>query len=463
MIADNRGGGIINVFISHNHEDEEAAKTIKNKLSLYGANRLNFFLSEEITPGEDWFKWINDNLVTSNVLLLLFTDPSATWDWCLYEAGLFARLDRSEGEQNRRVLCLHNPKTDPPRQLRHLQTVKVDPPRMKSFLKQLFGTANLTAIEPPINSAFAENDEALTQVANELCAVIAPINPERRYYHPYLTMRVKSPSSLQSGQIPAETVIDSDRASLELFGLDERPPGRDHWTWGELQQNVQRAEDQEWVEELRRTLSAASQGRAIEPIQATFQALQSGKLYRPALRRRDLERDGSMRFSVVWVEQFCEALSYVPERLGTLLTGLTMATRFRWRIIEHYLNLMPRWRTDQARAEGCQQLLQAIVNIEKTAAYQRFITPDLLQDAFGSPAERRQVEALYTQWGEIRQELEQVLRRNNLDEITGLLEQMKGLNTEFMVLASKRYHELLREMNGHEDDQGSALIHAVAS
>ena len=94
--------------------------------------------------------------------------------------------------------------------------------------------------------------------------------------------------------------------------MDERPPGRDHWTWGELQRNVQRAEDHEWVEELRRTLSAASQGRAIEPIQATFQALHSGKLYRPVLRRRDLERDGSMRFSVVLVEQFSEALAYVP-------------------------------------------------------------------------------------------------------------------------------------------------------
>ena len=195
-------------------------------------------------------------------------------------------------------------------------------------------------------------------------------------------------------------MIDSDRASLELFGLDERPPGRDHWTWGELQRNVQRAEDQAWVDELRRTLSAASQGQAIEPIQAAFQA-KSGKLYRPMLRRRDLERDGSMQFSVVWVEQFCEALADVPERLGTLLTGLTMATRFRWRIIKHYLKLMPRWRTDQARAEGCQQLLQAIVNIEKTAAYQRFITPDLLQDAFGSargaPPGRR---ALYAVGGD---------------------------------------------------------------
>jgi hypothetical protein len=376
---------------------------------------------------------------------------------------LFARLDRGEGEQNRRVLCLHNPKTDPPPQLRHLQTIKVDQPRMKSFLEQLFGTAELTGIEPPINSAFADDDEALTQVANKLCTAIAPVNPERRYYHPDLTLRVKAPSSFTNGQSPMDAMIEADRASLELFGLDERPPSRDHWTWGELQQNIQRAEDQEWVEELRRTLWAASQGRAIEPIQATFQALHSGKLYRPVLRRRDVERDGSMRFSIVLVEQFSEALVDVPERLGTLLTGLTMATRFRWHIIERYLNLMPGWLENQSPAEGCQQLRQAIVNIEKAAAYQRFITPDLLQDAFGSPAERRQVAALYRRWEKIRRKLEQVLKRNNLDGVARLLEQSKVLNTEFMILASKRYHELVREMNGHEDDQGSALLHAVAS
>jgi hypothetical protein len=126
-----------------------------------------------------------------------------------------------------------------------------------------------------------------------------------------------------------------------------------------------------------------------------------------------------------------------------------MAIRFRWHIIEHYLNQMPSWRTDQTRAEGCQRLQQAIVNIEKASAYQRFITPDLLQDAFGSPAERRQVKALYTQWEALRQELEQALQQHNLDEFTCLLEQSKELNTAFMVLASDRYHELLREMNGH--------------
>ena len=142
MTADHRGEGKINVFISHKHEDEEAAQTIKKKLSCYGPGRLNFFLSEEITAGEKWFQWINDHLAKSNVLLLLFTDHftdhSATnksvWDWCLYEAGVFAGLDRGEVEQNRRVVCLHNPKTDPPPQLSHLQTVKVDQPRMKSFL-----------------------------------------------------------------------------------------------------------------------------------------------------------------------------------------------------------------------------------------------------------------------------------------------------------------------------------------
>ena len=188
------------------------------------------------------------------------------------------------------------------------------------------------------------------------------------------------------------------------------------------------------------------QGQAIEPIQAAFQA-KSGKLYRPVLRRRDLERDRSMRFEVVLVEQFSEALADVPDRFGTLLTSLTMAAQFRWNLIDHYRNRIGGWQTDHAKSEGCQQLRQAIDNIVKVAAVQRFIASDLLRDAFESPAEQSQVEALYTQWGKIKQELEQVLQRKNLDELRRLLDQLKELNTSFMVLASKRYHELLRKLN----------------
>ena len=463
MTADNRGEGI-SVFISHNHEDGEAAKTIKKKLSVYGPGRLHFFLSEEITYGKDWLKCINDNLATSNVLLLLFTDPRPKWDWCLYEAGLFTRPNQSEGGQKRHVICLHNPRTPPPPQLSHLQTVKVDLESIKTFLKQLFGSTELTGLEKPINTDFAENDDDLTRVANDLCAVIAPINPDRhgQSYPPSLTMRVKSPNSLESKQIPAETVIKSERA-FELFGLDECKPSGGDWTWDDLQQNVQRAEDKVCVKELSSTLSEASLGRNnIKPIQATFQ-LKGGKLYRPVLHRRDLERDGSMLFEVLLVEQFSEALAEIPMPIGTLLTSLTMAAQFRWNLINHYRNLIKGWETDHDKADGCQELLQAIKNIENVAANKRFITSDLIENAFEDLEERSQVRGLYSQWEGIRLELERVLQQKNLDKLKCLLEKLKGLNTDFMVLASKRYHELLEKMTGHEDNQGSALIHAVAS
>ena len=102
----------LNIFISHKHEYETAAKTIKGILSKLGGRSVKCFLSEEITPGDDWYKWIGDRLAESNVLLLLFTEPSASWDWCLYEAGLFQSIG---GNDFRRVICLHSPQSDPPR------------------------------------------------------------------------------------------------------------------------------------------------------------------------------------------------------------------------------------------------------------------------------------------------------------------------------------------------------------
>ena len=70
----------LNIFISHKDEYETAARTIKGILSRLGGNSVKCFISEEIPAGDDWYQWIGDRLAESNVLLLLFTEPSASWD-----------------------------------------------------------------------------------------------------------------------------------------------------------------------------------------------------------------------------------------------------------------------------------------------------------------------------------------------------------------------------------------------
>lgn len=292
---------IVNVFISHKHEDAQVAKDIKEKLSVYSGDRANFFLSEEIPPGDQWFQWIESHLAQSNLLFLLFTNPTADWDWCLYEAGMFTRIG---GESERRVVCLCNPEAEPPAQLKHLQAVKTTLDEMKEFLRLFFGSTVLTAVKTPINERLANNDNELTSAASEMCNLLAPRIPQWRYYTNYLLLNVQDPSLITGDRIPDNARIESTRReSMAMFGLQEKPPDREKWAWAELEARAQRPEDKEWVEDLAKAIHAASQGHTVESIGGLFVALDSGKSYRPVLHRLDLEPDGSMGFTVIFVEQ----------------------------------------------------------------------------------------------------------------------------------------------------------------
>ena len=89
----------IRVFVSHKDDDRGIALQIKQLLEQYAPNRLELFISgENITAGEDWQLRIRDELRKSRLLFLLFTEPGRTWDWCLFEAGLFTPLLRVRPE-----------------------------------------------------------------------------------------------------------------------------------------------------------------------------------------------------------------------------------------------------------------------------------------------------------------------------------------------------------------------------
>lgn len=434
---------VINVFISHKHEDESAAKTIKQILTRYAGGRLEIFLSEEIPEGTEWLPWIRTHLAKSNLLLLLFTDPTAEWDWCLYEAGLFTRLD---GDYHRRVICVHHPKLDPPAPLQHLQAVSGDQENVKSFLDRFFRTSELTGIEPPLNKGL--DDGELVRVASELCNLIGP-KPERRYYNNYLFLSL-APSVtedlIQNRQIPGPATVVSNEKSLAMFGLEEKPPDRDKWTWGDLAARAKRPEDRPWIEELSQAIHAAIQGHTAEARQRTFRALRSGKIYHPVLHRRHLEPDGSMVFYVLFIEEVSAGVVNVPMPLGTLITSLTMGRRFRWEVIERYLGLLRAWMPGAETEEGCQQLSQTISNIEREAAIEGLLTPDRLVGVFDSEKDQLAIKMMYPQWENIKNALETAIQATNIQEIQAQLDAMRALNKSFMVMASKRYPELVQKI-----------------
>ena len=81
------------VFISHRHQDERIAQCIASFLrSLSGARIDVFNSSSSRYQGPRLSRSIEGELKTAlatcGIVILVYTDPSADWGWCLWECGV---------------------------------------------------------------------------------------------------------------------------------------------------------------------------------------------------------------------------------------------------------------------------------------------------------------------------------------------------------------------------------------
>jgi hypothetical protein len=128
------------VFISHKQDDHALAVEVKRALEglAHRPKQIDCFVSGvDITAGTDWRREIRSRLATSHLLLLLFTEPSRNWDWCLYETGLYTRFDKLEKNDVSAVVCLFHPSQASPSPLADLQGVPASTDKLRGFLDLL--------------------------------------------------------------------------------------------------------------------------------------------------------------------------------------------------------------------------------------------------------------------------------------------------------------------------------------
>lgn len=126
------GRELFHIFISHKHDDHDAAAGLADVLHGVDEQIKCFVSGSDLVAGTDWNAAIRSRLMESHLLLLLFSEPSKNWDWCLYEAGLFTSL----GDEHS-VVCLYQAGGASPRPLKALQGVQVTVPELQKFLVQL--------------------------------------------------------------------------------------------------------------------------------------------------------------------------------------------------------------------------------------------------------------------------------------------------------------------------------------
>jgi hypothetical protein len=433
----------LNIFLSHKHEGAETARGIKACLTqLTEDGKLNVFLSEEIVAGDEWFAWIQRQLGASNLLLLLFTDKTMSWDWCLYEAGLFQDLDADTDTDRRRVVCLSGVEHIPS-PLKHLQAVDLSRKSVKKFLIDLYLGTELTGFASPLSPWLAKVPETLDKAAEDISQLMARKPVEERYFTKSVLIHIADPQSLKSGVIPPDARVEANESTLQA--LFDRLVVR---SWRELEEEAREHHEKRWINELAAAMQRYAEGRPPHPIQATFRARKAEQIYRPVLYRVDSLADGSAIFKVLFLEDVSWRLTDIPYTMGNLITSLSMATRFRYEMLEKYRGKL-RAMDATARQRACEAMIRTVNNIEEEGGSRGLLEKEGLIDGFATTADRDAVATMYARWYEIRDTLLQALQERDGETVEDQLDALYAINRRFLDITTKRLATLMAA-NGTE-------------
>ena len=84
------------IFVSHTHSDQALADAIATLIDALFDHRVpvNYSSKKEldgsIAPGEDWFRWIVDQVREADAAFILLTPASIQKPWVIWESGAVA-------------------------------------------------------------------------------------------------------------------------------------------------------------------------------------------------------------------------------------------------------------------------------------------------------------------------------------------------------------------------------------
>lgn len=276
----------LNIFFSFIHEDEEIAKSVRDELLDY-CSGVKIYLSKSMTPGEELSKWIDEYIAKATLLFLFYIEPSNTWDWCLYEAGLFTGIAK-ENKNQRKVICLHSEKVKAPAPMRLLKTVDTSSKSLIDFLTSLYKDTDITGLEKPLNPDIQESK--IKGLAEKIRKLISPKKQVVSYFYycNYLEINIDNSLDCYKNRSIESATIKSDSKTLRIFGLEATNPEGKSWKWGDLCKIHKENHGNECVNNLEEALYEACEGRAFGKMQSTFRSVENDKIYRPVVDKKNV-------------------------------------------------------------------------------------------------------------------------------------------------------------------------------
>lgn len=434
------------VFISHKHEDHALATTVAQSLRSLSTALDCFVSGSDIGAGTDWNREIREALKRSHLLVLLFTNPTHNWDWCLYEAGLFTRLD---AEDVHAVVSLFHPDGPAPRVLENLQGVVANQADLRVFLEKLCKATWRVSDDwrkGPLNSRVRPE---VLQAAAEHIEAAFPTAKSQAIHHPChrLVLDLTSASDSRDG-IPDDARVVEGPGATETYTLSlfQVASGERTRSWGELIAALDGA-DAPWRKQLDRRFAAALRGELFAPTTATLRAFsleqRHRRHYRPIiyeiLRAPSSSRAGTapsghppLAVTIVLDPQVAPA-----QTAGPALNLVRIHARFAAEVFDVFCG------TVAARSGQGPDIFNEVreafqIIYEEVDRFHVFEIGEL-EHAYGDAYRGSATQALCDAWDAKLHQLETAFAAQDATAVEDLLGQMRDLNRRSSLAATRRY------------------------
>jgi hypothetical protein len=425
----------LSIFVSHGTKYADIAKTFKRSLlEVKSSKKLSVKLSEDMPAGREWRQWIDDNVRTADVFVLLYPHTTMDMGWCNYELGRFYKSDDN-------VVCIRNtdiPKSPPV--FEPYQSIEADQAGFIKFMKDLFVTGALTkgeVLNPDVAKVSSEDGTLVNDLASQVAEKFAAARVDEQLYERRLIISIKytSPGKLD----PDNSIIEGNDSGLNLLGFHYMPGMK----WSDVRTVL--VTSSEWPLELERAMAAIAAGQLPPPL-TPFRS-PSG-IFIPVIVRAEIVDRVLRQVFVIFVPADSERLRPLfegsalpigmPANLKSLIHVLRLIFRARWDILE------PRRAEatyETPSKERCaeiagvvladyQQLTRdlASVNLKGDDAFHELFEEDLWKD----------IDAYSKEWLELTRRLKEELP-DNAEDLARVLTELRSNNAKWMNISATQF------------------------
>ncbi|MEP7112106.1 MAG: toll/interleukin-1 receptor domain-containing protein [Ilumatobacteraceae bacterium] len=434
------------VFISHKHEDHELATTVDKALRSVSSSVECFVSGANIGAGTDWNREIRESLKRSHLVVLLFTNPTQNWDWCLYEAGLFTRLDE---EDVHAVVSLFHPEGSAPRVLQNLQGVPAGQSQLREFLESLCKSTWRVSDDwrkGPLNSRV--RPEVLQAAAAQIEDAFPPSRSHATHHPCHRLLLDLSTASASSDGIPDDALVVEGPGATETYTLSlfQVASGERSRTWGELIAALDGA-DAPWRRQLDRRFAAALRGELFAPTTATLRAFaleqRQRRHYRPIIYEI-LRAPVSTRAGLAPAARLPLAVTIVldpqvapAQTAGPALNLVRIHARFAAEVFDVYSGTVVR--RSGPGSDIFNEVREAFQVVYEEADRYHVYELAELEHVFGDAYKASAIHDVLDDWDANLRQLETALVAQDATAVEVLLDQMRELNRRCSLAATRRY------------------------